>query len=270
MTMDRPLTNAAQHIGNTTFGTKLRRIIIQCPKHGPVGVFATTDQFGIEYIGKCLRCVEEESAAEATEFKRRREDPALQLRNRMIDAGIPDDYLDESFQTFAFNGWDDPHRVFVEYAQLFAENRDRTLVVLGKPGVGKTHVACSMLREMIVQGSTALYVTEGALLRQIRSTFSKKGGPTEEDVFRRYTSCDVLVMDEMGVAPWSDYSVQALADIIDTRVSRKKKTVFLGNMDMETFKRHLSDASISRISMGKTFEVTGDDYRKLKKRQGRV
>ncbi|PKL33102.1 MAG: hypothetical protein CVV45_09310 [Spirochaetae bacterium HGW-Spirochaetae-10] len=190
--------------------------------------------------------------------------------NRMIDAGIPDDYLDESFQTFAFNGWDDPHRVFVEYAQLFAENRDRTLVVLGKPGVGKTHVACSMLREMIVQGSTALYVTEGALLRQIRSTFSKKGGPTEEDVFRRYTSCDVLVMDEMGIAPWSEYSVQSLADIIDTRVSRKKKTVFLGNMDLGTFKKHLSDASISRISMGKTFEVTGDDYRKLKKRQGRV
>ena len=268
--MDRPLTNAAQHIGKTTFGTKLRRVTIQCPKHGPVGVFSTIDQFGIEYTGKCLRCIEEQAMAETTELKQRREDPALQLRNRMIDAGIPDDYLDESFSTYTFDGWDDPHRGFVEYSRLFVENMERTLVLLGKPGVGKTHIACSILHEMLAKGLWVLYVTEGALLRQIRSTFSKRGGQTEEDVFKLYTACECLVIDEMGIAPWSEYSVQSLADIIDTRVSQKRKTIFLGNMDTGTFKRHLSDASISRINMGKTFEITGDDYRLLRKRRNRV
>ena len=265
--MDKPIINSTSTISRSIPGGNLRRVMINCPIHGRIEVFEATDPFGEVITGGCTKCQDERREVEVVKVRQSLEDPILKFKRMMLVAGIPEDYFEESFDTFTFKGFNDPHRDLVDQCRLFVMNKDRTLVMVGDTGVGKSHLGCSILREFLQQGRSAQYVTEGSLLRRIKATFSRRSGLTEDEVVRNFTVCDCLVIDEMGLAPWSEYSVQALADIIDTRVSRLRKTVFLGNMEVQVFKAHLSDASISRINMGRVFEVAGDDYRKLRRRR---
>ena len=67
------------------------------------------------------------------------------------------------------------------------------------------------------------YTTETQLLRALKTTFSRKDGPTEQDIINRMSKVDVLVLEEVGMAKDSEYNLTALQEIIDAR-HRSKRT----------------------------------------------
>ena len=71
----------------------------------------------------------------------------------------------------------------------------RSLVFLGKPGRGKTHLAVAIAYRAIQNGFEALFVTAAELIDELSAAF-RKGRLAE--ALARFTHPHVLVVDEVG------------------------------------------------------------------------
>ena len=244
-------------------GLHLELITTTCPVHGRIKAFRSIDpRTGEEYISKCPQCEIDRIANEKVMYEVRKEDPAIILANKIKESGIPKNYREVSFESYKVDGYNDPRSEVKRECQQFLQTDKKNLVILGTTGVGKTHLASAMIRESLERGKSAKYIKEGALLRLIKSTFGQKG-KTEQSIIDEFAGYDLLVIDEIGLSPWSEYNSQAITDIIDDRSNNGGKTVYLGNLDAETFKQHFNDQCLSRINSRKIIlGLNTDDYRR--------
>jgi DNA replication protein DnaC len=86
----------------------------------------------------------------------------------------------------------------------------RSLVLLGKPGRGKTHLAVAIAYRAIQNGFEALFVTAAGLIDELSAAF-RKGRLAE--ALARFTHPHVLVVDEVSQA-------QALDDLHHQQAAR--------------------------------------------------
>jgi len=73
------------------------------------------------------------------------------------------------------------------------------LILIGPIGVGKTHLAVSILRELILRkGIPGLFYDYRELLKQVQNSYNASVQITEMDVLRPVFETEVLVLDELG------------------------------------------------------------------------
>lgn len=229
---------------------------------------------------ECPKCREEryrredeERAARYAEVQKesRESGVAKTIAQRIEAADIPEERRSCSFGSFDPDRDTDPayrqsaHRALTLFEE-FANGDWLNLVVIGKTGVGKTHLAVAAMRAAMErdwqQRRTFRWVKESRILREAKAMFGRKDGPTEQDVIDRYSAYDMLVIDEIGKVRSSDYTYQTIEDIIDAR-AEKRQTVILGNVTPDELKAHFTDGALSRLSFrGKTHAFVGTDARK--------
>jgi DNA replication protein DnaC len=88
------------------------------------------------------------------------------------------------------------------YVQRFLEKYpqiDVGLLFLGTCGVGKTHLAVALLKQVIVEkGDAGLFYDFRDLLREIQASWNSVSQASELDVLRPVLEAKVLVLDELG------------------------------------------------------------------------
>jgi DNA replication protein DnaC len=104
------------------------------------------------------------------------------------------------------------------------------LFLEGQPGVGKTHLAVAVLKQII--GATAargLFYDTRELLRVIRSTYDPSIRTTEIEILRPVLQADLLVLDDLGAEKTSEWVDETMNLIVNTRYSERRLTIFTSN-----------------------------------------
>lgn len=144
-------------------------------------------------------------------------------------------------------------KLLERYADNWPEMKAKgTCVVLcGKPGTGKTHLACGLIHEVIYKhGGTALYRTASGLIREIRATWGNGSTDSESAVLRKLVGVDLLVIDEIGVQNGTESERNILFEVINGRYERLRPTVIIGNVPYPEMDRFVGDRVLDRLREG--------------------
>src|SRR5260370_2297868 len=122
--------------------------------------------------------------------------------SRLLEAArIPARYRHCDMQDFA--ALNDSLAAAKLVANGFVEEYDPTghndgLLFLGPIGVGKTHLAVAVIKELIAKGMGCLFYDYRELLKEIQNSYNASVQTTEMQVLRPVFEADVLGLDELG------------------------------------------------------------------------
>lgn len=202
-------------------------------------------------------------------------------------ARIPKRYAHCSLKNFESHN--DSHRDALKISGQFVKNypvQDVGLLFIGPCGVGKTHLAVAVIRELIEKKNIPCSFSDfRELIRDIQNTFTPDSNLSESDVLEPVFAHDVLVLDELGAKRTTAWVEETVFYIINQRYNQKKLTIFTSNyLDVEeeedsrsAFYKKGTESLVDRIGvrlrsrlyeMCKIVEMWGDDYRKVAKQAG--
>jgi DNA replication protein DnaC len=136
------------------------------------------------------------------------------LERRIRAARLP---LAARLETFDFSFQPSlSERLIRELAGLAFLQTTTNVVLLGPPGVGKTHLACGLTLRVLEAGYGALFTT----LRQLASALEAPAGRSGAALLRRYSQPKLLVIDEVGYTRLTPEQAHLLFDLIAARYER--------------------------------------------------
>lgn len=127
----------------------------------------------------------------------------------------------------------------------------RGLLFMGSVGVGKTHLAVAILRDLIEKnGVHCLFYESGSLLKAIQDSYNPVSETSEMRLLAPVYQAEVLVLDELGATVPTSWVRDTLYQIINTRYLNRKLTIFTTNYfdEVPAAKREDSDSSDAQRS----------------------
>lgn len=113
----------------------------------------------------------------------------------------------------------------VEIAKDFTQkcinkNQKNGLIITGKSGTGKTHLATAILNKITEKDMLVLMGRLILLLDVIKDTF-KDFSSKEKDIMELYSKVDMLIIDDLGTERISSWALEKLYTIIENRNENK-------------------------------------------------
>lgn len=201
-----------------------------CNIHGKYDAKIQGVVFGREVWSQCPQCEEacnnDRIAFEASKEKHK-------IVEQIRRANIPKRFLASSFDEYLTNSSDQQRAL--RLCQAYSSRIDNvrlkgvSLVMCGRPGTGKTHLACAILRSAIEGGLTGTYSSIYELVSNYKATFGKDKTTTDQDIIDKYVSPGLLVLDEVGVQYGTDAEMVIISRVLNDRYNDVKPTILITN-----------------------------------------
>jgi DNA replication protein DnaC len=147
---------------------------------------------------------------------------------------------------------------------------DKGLLLMGGVGVGKTHLAIAILRELIEKkGVRCLFFESGSLLKAIQESYSTISQTSEMRVLAPVYEAEVLALDELGATVPTDWVRDTLYQIINTRYNNNRLTIFTTNyLDEPNVEEELRTLKARRreINDGNNISEKSNEEKEINKR----
>jgi DNA replication protein DnaC len=211
----------------------------------------------------------EREKKEAEERERMQE----RIRKLLGDSGIKKRFVNRTFETFEVTSVNrEAFLTAKQYAEDFRTYSEtgEGIFFTGSYGTGKTHLAVAISLYLINKGIPVICKTLIDLLAEIKKTFDDDGGVKEYDILNLYKKVDLLVIDDLGKEPPTDWTLATFYAIINERYENCKPVVITTNYNDDELIRRLSKhgdektagAIVSRLhEMCFTVEMNWQDKR---------
>ncbi|HZK39635.1 MAG TPA: ATP-binding protein [Clostridia bacterium] len=185
----------------------------------------------------------------------------------------------ESFDLDYYPKATDPETGITPYARMseiynfckdYAEDFDTTspsLFLHGKTGLGKTHLSLAIAGHAVNQGFGVIYGSAQNLLTKLERERFSRGYENKGNAEQSLLECDLLILDDLGAEFSTSFTISAIYNIINTRISREMPVIINTNLTPEELEEKYSQRITSRI-IGNyvSLQFCGRDIRQLKKR----
>ena len=246
---------------------KSKTVTLQCPKHGEYTgetiIYILPGMKEREINPMCPDCQKE---IDAEELRKKDEQEKSKVIQKWKSMKIDENYYESVFDNF--RAYNDELKRHLETCRVFAENPDGKLVMIGKNGNGKTHLAVSVLKKL-----GGVIYTAADIAINIRNSYNG-GEPSEKEIFDELCSVPLLVIDEVEKIKESEWKNYWMSHVIGKRYNRMIPIIFIANCHAQKncaeqekpcpccLEYHLENDVISRIiEDGIVMEFNSGDYR---------
>lgn len=118
-------------------------------------------------------------------------------------------------------------------AMQFAEKPQGWIVLAGKYGSGKTHLAAAIANARLAYGEMVIFITTPDLLDYLRSAYAPNAETTYDSLFERVKNAQLLILDDLGVENPSQWAQEKLFQLLNYRYVTRMPTVITTNVDLE-------------------------------------
>lgn len=102
------------------------------------------------------------------------------------------------------------------------------LLLFGYAGLGKTHLALSIANERILAGDDVIYCSSANIFREIEREYMTDY--KNDTLLRELKACELLILDDFGSEHLDSIVVNAIYDLVNTRISEGRSTVYTTNI----------------------------------------
>jgi len=207
---------------------------------------------------RCDLCEEifniERKKDEDQEIKLKNDENALKLLNTFEKSNIPLRYREKDFDNYVCDNDENKLnalKLIKSYYNEITNNKlklGEALILCGKVGTGKTHLACAIANDLIYKKiGTVFFATAYEIISIIRETYRKDSKKSTYEVMKELKEYDLLIIDEVGVQRGTEDEQMLLFDIINSRYSYLKSIILISNLNITGIETFLGERVIDRM-----------------------
>ena len=155
------------------------------------------------------------------------------------------------------------------YATKFGRTSTKNLLLSGPPGLGKTFLSACIARTVSENGFSVVYDTAVNVFEQFETRRFRRDsadGLDARDETRRYLSCDLLILDDLGSELTTPFVQSALYTLVNTRLTQNRATVISTNLSMDGMRQRYNGQTASRLEGEyRVLRFFGEDIRLQRK-----
>lgn len=202
------------------------------------------------------------------EVERRRKEEEYQEQMAEIDrikksSLIESKFRDASFKSFQRNQDNEKiFRIASRYVENFEKMQEENQGILfyGDVGTGKSFTAAVIANELLVRKKTVIMTSFVNILQEIKDLDAD-----EEGYMSRLNSASLLIIDDLGAERNTDFALEKVYSVIDSRYRVKKPLILTTNLNLRDMQQ-TDDMRYKRIydrifEMCYPVRVTGKSWR---------
>lgn len=195
-----------------------------CGKCGTAKQFRMPEEFlkmGMpEIVGCCCAC---QTAKEKRE-KAEQQLADIISRNKEL-ANIPEHYRSAEIETVESP---DARKIGMNYIRNFKKMGRTGLLLYGDVGTGKTYLAACIANVLLNKGISVKWLTSMQIV--------ERGSFFNESEYAEYThsitALDLLIIDDLGAERGTEFALERVHSLVNTRISSNKPIIVTTNIDI--------------------------------------
>lgn len=206
--------------------------------------------------GKCESCPE-------YQFAENKKQEKFQIRQEKVDILI------EYMKPKTFDNYDwrfSNHKEQIELIKDFPFNKEyRKLILIGKTGIGKTHLSMALIQELRKEDFRAKLIHVQRLYKLFKYMNFYESEKQAEDELREIKETHMLVIDDLGLEKQTESWIfnDGFIGLLD---GYRGKIVVTSNLNIEGMREVYQDKIMSRLlERALIINLKGKDYRTEKK-----
>jgi DNA replication protein DnaC len=150
-----------------------------------------------------------------------------------------------------------------ELQSLSFISEGRNVILLGNPGVGKTHIAIALGTKACQENRTVLFITVPNLITELKESMTLNQLTNYK---KKFMSFDLVILDELGYITFDRQGAELLFNLLSMR-NEKKSIIITTNLAFNRWNELFTDnvltaAMVDRIThRAHVLNIQGESYR---------